>query len=839
VIFLRLAARNVLRNVRRSTITVAAISIGMVALLFLWAFIDGVNAQMVENSTRYLSGHLQVHRAGYHDDQSLDRMLADGSSVAGQIGQAAGGSAVSQRIEGSALASVADKSRGVMVLGVDPQAEQAVTTLHQTIEQGRFLQPGERDAVVVGSRIAEALGARVDGELVLVTQASDGSVGAARYRVQGIFRTRMDMLDGSYVLMTLPAAQDLYATAGGVTTVVARLKDRGEVPAVTARLQAVLGSDHEVLDWPRLLPLVVQSVAFHEVVGYVLLLVLFVVVAVGITNTVLMAVLERTREFGVMMALGTSRAQLTRVVFYEACLLGLAGLLLGAAAGIALVQYYAVNGMDFGRYVRAMETMQGLTSMVYPLPRADRTAAISLLVFAIGVCAAIYPAWRAASLVPIAAIRGLPSERSGDRALARARRTARASWLPLPLLVKIAARGIGRNPQRTALTVTATAFGVGAFVFLIGFVDGYLVQIVENSTGYVTGDIQVQHPRFRTDMEPANSLADADGLLRQVRAVPDVAAAAPRVQSMALANSATQSQNLMLVGIDATAERQVTFMDRAVRSGRMLQPGADQDIVLGDRLAEKLGLRLGEKVVVMAQAADGSVGSAAYRVAGLFDTGSDAFDATLGFVTLAAAQNLLGMPGRISTIAVRLKDRDQLDAARGAIGELLSADDAVAVTWRSLLPELDQMIEYVRVVLRLITGIVLSVVAIGVMNTLMMSVMERTRELGIMMALGTRPRAIVMLVVYESLVLATVGIFAGLALGIPVVGYLGARGLDLSLYAKGLQAIPGLTGIIYPVFLAGSVVRPALLLLALSLVAALYPAWRAARLRPAEAIRHA
>ena len=839
MIFPRLAGRNVLRNVRRSTITVAAISVGMVALLFLWAFIDGVNAQMVDNSTRYLSGHLQVHRTGYHDDQSLDRMLGTGNSVAARVRQLAGTSAVSERLEGSALASVADKSRGVLVMGVDPLAEQAVTTLDRTIEQGRFLQPGERDAVVVGSRIAEALGARVGGELVLVTQASDGSVGAARYRVQGIFRTRMDMLDGTYVLMTLPAAQDLYATQGGVTSVVARLNDRAQVPGTTARLQAALGADHEVLDWPRLLPLVVQSVAFHEVVGYVLLLVLFVVVAVGITNTVLMAVMERTREFGVMMALGTSRAQLTRVVFYEACLLGLAGLLLGAAAGIALVQYYAVNGMDFGRYVRAMETMQGLTSMVYPLPRADRTLAISLLVFAIGVCAAIYPAWRAASLVPIAAIRGLPSERSGDRAVARARRSGRASWLFLPLLVKIAARGIGRNPQRTALTITATAFGVGAFVFLIGFVDGYLVQLVDNSTGYVTAHIQVQHPRFRTEMEPVNSLADAERLLRQVRAVPQVAAAAPRVQSMALANSATQSQNFMLVGIDPAAERQVTFMDRAVRSGRMLQPGGDQDVVLGDRLAEKLGLRLGEKVVVMTQAADGSVGSAAYRVAGLFDTGSDAFDATLGFVTLPAAQNLLGMAGRVSSIAVRLEDRDRLDAVRDAIAALLPPDAAVAVTWRSLLPELDQMIEYVRVVLGLITGIVLSVVAIGVMNTLMMSVMERTREFGIMMALGTRPRAIVTLVLYESMVLAVVGIAAGLALGIPVVGYFGAQGVDLSRYAKGLQGIPGLTGIIYPVVLAGSVARPVLLLLGLSALAALYPAWRAARLQPAEAIRHA
>jgi len=835
VIFIRLAARNVLRNVRRSAIPVAAIAIGMVALLFLWAFIDGVNEQMIENSTRYVSGHLQVHRSGYHDDQSLDRMLGNGADVAARVAELAQTQAVSRRLESSALASVGDKSRGVVVLGVDPVAEQRVTTLAQTVQDGRFLQPDDMDGVVVGARIAEALHARVGGEVVLVTQAADGSIGAGRYRVRGIFRTRMDMLDGAYVLMTLPAAQELYATGETVTTIVARLPERASVAQARMRLEAALGPADEVLDWTRLLPAVVQSVSFHEVVGYVLLLVLFLVVATGITNTILMAVMERTREFGVMMALGTGRLQLTRVVFYEACLLGVAGILLGTAGGMALAGYYATHGMDFGRYVKAMETMQGLTSIVYPLLRVDRAVFISVLVFATGVLASVYPAWRAARLAPVAAIRGLPS----DRAARRIRQRTHAARLPLPLLAKIAVRGMGRHPQRTALTVAAGAFGVGAFVFLTGFVDGYLVQLVENSTGYVTGHLQVQHPRFRTEMDTANSIPASEGLMRRIRAVPQVAAASARVQAMALASSAGQSQNFVLVGVDPSAERDVTFMHRAMRSGRMLEAGRDRDIVLGDRLAEKLGLRLGDKVVVMAQAADGSVGSAAYRVGGLFDTGSDAFDGALGYILLRPAQALLGMEGRVSTIAVRLKDRERIEQAAAALAAQLPAADAVVVSWRSLLPEVDQMIEYVRVILRLITGIVLAVVAIGVMNTLMMSIMERTRELGIMMALGTRPRAIVTLVLYESLVLAAIGILAGVVLGGPFVEWFGQRGIDLSRYASGVQSIPGLTGVVYPMFLPAGLLGPVLLLMVLSALAALYPAWRAARLQPAAAIRHA
>ena len=832
MIFLRLAARNVLRNVRRSVITVAAIAVGMSSLLFNWAFIDGVNEQMIDNSTRYLAGHLQVHRKGYHDDRSLDRLLPGGAAA--EVARQAPGAAVSSRLEGSALASAGDKSRGVMVLGLDPGSERAVTTLAETVQAGQFLDAGEGDGIVLGSRIAEALQARVGGEVVLVTQAADGSVGAGRYRVRGIFRTRMDMLDGTYVLMTLGAAQELYAVADGITTVVARMPDRASVPGARARIEAALGPAHEVLDWQRLLPSVVQSVSFHEVVGRVLLLVLFIVVAVGITNTVLMAVLERTREFGVMMALGTGRGQLTRVVFFEACLLGVAGVVLGAALGMAVVMYFAARGMDLGAYVQAMETMQGLTSMIYPLPRWDRLLFVSGLVFAVGIVAALYPAWRAARLAPVAAIRGLTNEAAGHRGSA-----GRSRALPLPLLVKIAARGIGRNPHRTALTLAASAFGVGAFVFLGGFVDGYLAQLVENSTGYVTGHLQVQHPRFRSEMEPSNSLAASEGLLRDLRALPQVRAAAPRVQNMVLASSAAQSQNMMLVGIDPVAEREVTFMHRAVRSGRALVPGGDREIVLGDRMAEKLGLRIGDKMVVMTQALGGEVGSAAFRVAGLFDTGSDAFDSALGFVTVRAAQDLLAMPGRVSAIAVRLQDRSLEAQAMAGVQRLLQPGTAVAVGWRSLLPEVDQMIEYVRVVVRLITGIVLAVVAIGIMNTLLMSVMERTRELGIMMALGTRPRAIVGLVLIESLVLAAVGIAAGVAMGVPLIAYFGARGLDLSAYARGVESIPGLTGVIHPMFVPSGVAMPMLLLFALSAAAALYPAWRAARLQPATAIRHA
>lgn len=832
--FFRLAWRNVFRNTRRSILTIAAIAIGLMALSFLWSFIEGVNNQMVENSTRYLSGHVQVHRSGYHDNQTLDLIIDDARPVRSALAGQAHVAAASERLEGMALASLGDKSRAVLVMGVDPKQEIQVTTLHQTMVSGSFLTSESVNEVLLGDKGAEALGAQVGSEIVLLTQAADGSVGAGKYLVHGIFDAKMDMIDGVYVFMPLKAAQELYAAGEGITAIVAKLDDRRHAQLVTRSLAGTLGQGFEVLEWQKLLPTVVQSVNFHEVIAYILLLVLFVVVAVGVTNTILMSVMERYREFGVMMALGTRANQITMVVFVEACLLGLFGLVLGAVVGLALTAYFGSVGINLGQYGKAMETMQGLTGIVYPAMRLDRLLVLAAIVFSTAIVAALYPAWKASRLNPVEAIRG--SLRRGPAASGK-----RIRWpsVPLPIFARIALRGIARNPRRAMLTTSATAFGLAAFVFLLSFVQGYLSQLVENSTGYITGDLQVQHDRFRDDMAPEFSLPPRSDLLDLVRSQSGVAAAAPRVQTQVLISSPVKSQIVALVGIDPDVESRVTFIDRTIKEGRWLASGSDREVTIGRKLATTLGIRLGEKLVVMTQALDGSLASGAYRVAGIYETESPSFDGAFAFVTLRGAQSLLGLGKRISTVAVRLQDREQVAQTAAKLTARIGTPSISAQPWQKLLPEVAQMIDYVQMNLRLIVGIVFGVVAIGVMNTLLMSVMERIREFGILMALGTRPGEIVRMVLYEAMVLTVIGLLIGYMVGAAIVGYFASAGIDLSRYAVGVTTIPGLTGVIYPELAVQSVIYPALTLFVLSLLAALYPAWKAAQLEPVKAIRHA
>jgi len=830
---LRLAWRNVLRHRRRSLITVAAIGVGVAALTFLWAFIDGINAQMVDNSTRYFAGDAQVHAQGYQDDPGPDRSLADAGPVLDAVRGDPAVAAATPRLEDTALASHGERSRGVNFVGVDLAREAAVTDLARSIVDGHALVPGE-PGVLIGSDLARALAVGPGGEIVFLGQGFDGSVASARLAVRGVFRTRINELDGYLAVVPMAVAREFFAAPTAATAVALRLRDRGALPLARARLARQLGGGFEIIGWPRLLPSLPGMLRFHDVMGYVVLVIFFVMVGAGIANPMLMAVLERTREFGVMLALGASPARVLGMVLIESMLLGGLGLLLGNALGLTATAAFGRVGIDLGAFEAGLRTMPGLSGIVYPVLQPQRSALISVLVFAFAVLAALFPAAKAAGLEPVAALRGIARRRPRARA-AKAGRIVHDAWLPV--FARIAQRNLLRNPHRSAITVGGTAFAIVAYVFLNGYFDGFDEQVIDTATRYITGHAQVERVGFRRDHSPQLAFGPAQPLLDALRALPGVAAAAPRVQAQALASSARKSAGVLLIGVDPPAEAGLTLIGQAIVQGRMLRAGDDHAIVLGRRLVQRLGLAPGEKLVVTAGAADGELGSAAYRLQGVFATESPEFDEGVAFVTLPAAQALLGLPGKVSTVNVRLDRRDQLPAAIAALRERGGGLDVVP--WPVLLPGVAQMVGLDRAIRAVVVGLFLVVVALAVMNTVVMSVSERAREFGVLMALGTPPAAIVRMVLYETAALMLMASLLGYGLGAALVAAFGRYGLDLSGLFAGYDTIPGLTGITHPRLVVSSVVVPGVALFAASILAALLPATHAARLDPVQAIRHA
>ena len=835
----RLAWRNVLRSRRRSGLTMLAIAIGLAALTFLWGVIDGQNGQMIDNSTRYFASDVQVHVKGYHDDPSLDLAIGQAAPVIEAIGHDPDVAAATVRLEGRALASRGDKSRGVLVVGVSPRDEVRVSTLFKAVVAGEPLQADDSTGLLVGVKLAESLGLSVGDDVVLVGQAYDGSIASARVPVRGIFRTKIEEYDGYMAVMPLVAVREFLVAPGGATAIALRLADRDRLGEVEARLRTHLGEAYEVVGWPRLLPMVANATRYHDVVAYVVVAIFFVVVAAAVANPILMAVLERTREFGVVLSLGMAPGRLLRLVLWEAALLGVIGVAIGNVIGLATTLYFGYAGIDMSALAAAVETMPGASTTLRPVARLERSVLMSLAVFSVACLVAVYPAIKAARLNPVNAIRGIggrliASRRRRRHAGTRVRR-GRVQWPPFVL---IATRNVLRNPRRTAITAGGTAFAILAYIVLFGYFDGFSEGIIDTATRYLTGHAQIERSGFRKDLAPELSIDDPTELLARARRVPHVVAAAPRVQAQAIASSPTKTQGIALIGVEPRLERAVTFIHQAVVEGTALESGRDRDIIIGRRLADKLKVRLGEKIVVMTQARGGELATAAYRVSGIFATESASFDDAMAFVTLPAAQALLALGTRVSTINLRLDDRSQLPEVVAQLGPSVSASGYGLVSWQELLPQVDEMVQYIIVIRSIVVTIVLAVVAMAVMNTVFMSVAERTRELGVMMAVGTRPAAIVRMVAYETAALMALASIVGYTGGAVLVDYFGRTGVDQSSFFRDYSSIPGVTGIIYPRLIWASIVAPGVILFIGSLLTSMYPAAQAARLDPVKALRH-
>ncbi len=838
MILLTLAWRNILRNLRRSLITVTAISLGLAGLIFIWGFIDGINEQMIENSTSYLSGHLRVHQQGYHQKPALYRSMPDDAAVKKELLDMPSVVAVAPRVEDTALLSGTEKSRGVRVIGVDPLLEPRVTTIARAVVQGEYLASGDTDSILLGDTLATAMQLLPGDEVVLITQAADGSTGAGKYRLKGIFDTGIDVLDGSHVFLPLTAAQELFALEDRLTSWVIRLEKRQQAATVATEIAQHLNAansaiQYEVIDWQKLLPSVVQMVAFHESVTYIVLWIVFFVVGIGTANTILMAVMERTREFGVLMALGTSARRILGMVLLEALLLGTLGLLIGNIIGIGITGYFTEQGINLGQFTQAMETMPGLSGQVYPLLRMDHLLMTDGIVFLVSLVPALLPAWRASRLEPALAIKGLG--KFVRHRFHGAHRQKNTRW---PLFIAMAIRLAWRNSRRSLLTASATAFGLAAFLFLYAFADGFFEQMIRNSTGFLTGHLQVEQKGFRDELSPGLHITDPATLLPKIRQLEGVKAVAPRIQVNAMASSPTRTRPVVLYGVLPNEEAKVTTLKKSVIEGEYLQNDNAHEILIGRKLQDKLDLAVGEKLVITTQQADGSLSSAAYHVSGIFKTGSEFFDAGMAFVSLSAAQSLLGMGESVSTITVSLYDRQQTAVVANRVQTLLDGTPYEALTWEQLLPVVVQMIDLTRVDFYVVLAIVFLVVALGVMNTLLMSVLERTREFGVLMALGTRPAQVLRLVLYEALLLGLLGVVAGFIIGLGMVAYYSDHGMDLSVYARSLDAIPGMTATVQPQLILAHVWLPSLILFVTGLLASLYPAWRAARLDPVQALHH-
>jgi putative ABC transport system permease protein len=412
---LQLAWRNLWRNPRRTFITMAAIAFGYVMLLFVACLMAGLRWQMIENGTCLVMSQIQVHAPGYYPNRSIQKTLGgrQGTDVSAMLATITADRQVvgaAPRVYGYALLSAAHRSAGVELMGIVPDQERKITTLNSQISKGSYLTTGMPKGVVIGDTLARTIGIELGSEIVLLTQAADGSMGNDVYTVVGTFHTGLDALDRGLVLMSLPALQELLHLAPArIHEVGIKLNDITRATTVAAALGNQLGKTPPVraMAWPELAPELANYVQFNQGITVVLFFIFFLLAVIGIMNTTLMAVFERTRELGMLMALGMRPFLVIVLILTEAAGLALASLVVGAVVGVPILWYLQVHGLDLGGATGEVVSLAGVVVGHLWYGRQDFPAYFKAAVglAATALLSALYPAWRAAHFRPTEAIR--------------------------------------------------------------------------------------------------------------------------------------------------------------------------------------------------------------------------------------------------------------------------------------------------------------------------------------------------------------------------------------------------------------------------------------------------
>lgn len=402
-------------------------------------------------------------------------------------------------------------------------------------------------------------------------------------------------------------------------------------------------------------------------------------------------------------------------------------------------------------------------------------------------------------------------------------------------LFKIAWRNIWRNTRRTVILVLAIGIGLMGIIMTEAFMNGMKNNMVENIIRSSLGHIQIYAKGFKENPVVERSMSDSPELLSILDTHPGINKYSRRIRTMGLISNPEHSRGVMIVGIEPSREPHITYIKDSIVDGSYLRKRDSGKIIVGKKLADEFELELGSKVVLMAQDLEKDIASGAYRVAGIYRTDSGEFDKATVFITLSNARGLLSLGERLSKIVIVVNDLERLDLVAEGLRTKLDSDIEVH-TWKEIEPILVRIVELYGQFTYIVYLIVFVAMAFGIINTMLMVIFERVREMGVMMALGTRPFQIVLLVIIETVCIGIVGLCVGDLLGYFFLGIF-HNGMDLSFLAEGMEYW-GMGHIIFPSLGLNDLLVANVSTLFITILISIYPAIRAARFRPVEALRH-
>lgn len=399
----KLAYRNLGRNKTRSFLSMLAVGGGVALLLLMVSVLEGEMRGALNNTIRLQSGHLQIRPASYEEGKvslKWEDLIADPSAVVQQIRSLPQVVEATPRLNASAILTIRDESKGVQILGIDPPST-ANQPFREGMIAGEFIQADDREGVLIGNILADKLNLNVGDQINLLVTTSNGDVDEQLFRVRGIYTTRTPGFDEFNVLMPLAKAQTFTVTENHASTIFVMLQKNEQAEAVAQALQS---PNFQAFTWQEQNEFVVLFEDFANAFFVVLYLIVLGITATVVTNTLVMAVFERTREIGILAAIGMKGRGIMAQFLAEAALLATGGVILGLMIGGAMVAYFTINGIYIGNY--------GITGVlfedrIYAYLTLTNTIYLAVVAYIVTLVASLYPARLAARMEPVEALHGL------------------------------------------------------------------------------------------------------------------------------------------------------------------------------------------------------------------------------------------------------------------------------------------------------------------------------------------------------------------------------------------------------------------------------------------------
>jgi len=408
---MKMAWRNIWRNPRRTFVILSAVFFGVTGMLFMAALMKGMVYSMVENNINNLTGHVLIRNIDFVSDPSVENRLNDVDAMLAKVQDnlPKGGKAV-KRIRLDGVVNTARDSFGVTVVGTDIKAEEGISFIGDAPFKGGIITENDKNTVMIGKALSETIGLEMGKRIVLNLQGADGEIVARSFHIKGIFTAGQEQLEKAFIFIPFDSAADMLGIAGDGTEISVDLPIKSieskEYMVLTKKLQTLFPDNVSVMSWREVLPAVNAYLKLFDGFIYIWYLMIFIAMGFGIVNTVLMAVYERMREFGLLRALGVKTSGIFRMVLTETGLLILTGLVAGNIAAYGLIWILSVNGLDLTAFARGMDILS-VSRVIYPVFTLSDLIKADVTVFLLGMIIALYPAFKACGFSPVETMRNV------------------------------------------------------------------------------------------------------------------------------------------------------------------------------------------------------------------------------------------------------------------------------------------------------------------------------------------------------------------------------------------------------------------------------------------------